>query len=247
LGKVRPLHPKTRRSIYLINAALLIIPLTYFGYQFVLRTARNLLIVQDHPSTADAIVVLGGGEPGRALQAADLYRKNLAPYVVITTEPPPHIYEKVQRDGVHIVLSYENYLRVLRGYGVPENKIYRLEPAVHDTLDELIQIKHFALDRGWNNLVIVTSNYHTRRARLVARYVLEPEIRTAVVASDYDNFSPDSWWTSQAQVQTFAVELEKLIAYSLYIGPRMLWKSHESTKPRNTSLAAPVSSSTRAC
>jgi uncharacterized SAM-binding protein YcdF (DUF218 family) len=238
----RPLTPKTRKRLFLLNLILLVIPLTYFGYPYLLAAAGSLLVVNDGTVASDAIVVLAGGEPGRALEGAELYKAKLAPYVVVTTETPPAIYEKARKDGVRIVLSDENYVRVLEGYGVPSESIIRVDNYVEDTFDEITRVRELAQQRGWTRLIIVTSNFHTRRSRMVARYLLEPKIEVAVVSSRYDNFRPDAWWTSQGQTRTFAVEMEKLITYSLYIWPRKLWKTRENTKSPGTSSALPASS-----
>jgi uncharacterized SAM-binding protein YcdF (DUF218 family) len=246
LGGTKPLNPKSRKKLFLINLLLILIPVAYFGYSFILQRFTRMIIAGAEPIPADAIVVLSG-DPGRAVEAADLFKRHIAPYVVITTELPPTVYEKARKDGVQLVLNHENYVRLLQGYGVPAVNILRIESYVGDTFDEVRQIRDFAREKGWTRLVIVTSNFHTRRARMVARYLLEPEIRVAVVSSHYDNFKPESWWKSQAQTRTFAIEVEKLITYSLYIWPRMLWKSRESTKQPSTSLVPPDFFSIRVC
>lgn len=220
----KPLKKKSRKKLYLLNSLLLLIPIAYFGYPFLLGAIGNLLVVDEPPVPSDAIVVLAGGEPGRALEAANLYKAKLAPYVVVTTEYPPAMYEQSKRDGVELVLSYENYVRVLQGYGVPAVNIYRVEEYVGDTMDEIGRVRDFARRKGWKRLIIVTSNFHTRRARMVASFLMEPGIPTVLVSSHSDNFKPDAWWTSQAQVRTFAIEAEKLASYTAYIWPRKLWR-----------------------
>ena len=220
----KPLKKKGRKKLYLLNALLLLIPITYFGYPFLLGAIGNFLVVDQTPVSSDAIVVLAGGEPGRALEAANLYKAKLAPYVVVTTEYPPAMYEQSRKDGVDLVLSYENYMRVLQGYGVPALNIYRVEEYVGDTMDELERVGEFARRKGWKRLIIVTSNFHTRRSHMAAHFLLDPGIQTVVVASHSDNFRPDAWWTSQAQLRTFAIESEKLVSYTAYIWPRKLWR-----------------------
>ena len=116
-----------RKSLYFINSLLILIPLAYFTYRPVLRLIGRIEVVDETPARADAIVVLAGGEPGRALEAVDLYKQGLAPYVVVTTEPPPAIYEQARKDGITLFLNYENYVRILEGYGVPKDHIIRIE------------------------------------------------------------------------------------------------------------------------
>src|SRR5205814_7277324 len=84
--------PRTRRkfrsSLFLINFVLIMIPLTYFGYQPLLRLSASIIIASDVPEKSDAILVLNGGEPARAWGAADLYNEKLAQYVIVTKELP---------------------------------------------------------------------------------------------------------------------------------------------------------------
>jgi len=238
LGRTKPLKPHTRKKLLLLNVVLVLIPTAYFGYAFVLRNIAKILIAGEQPIPSDAIVVLAG-DPGRAVEAADLFKRKIAPYVLLTTENPPAVYEKARKDGIQLVLNHENYVRLLQGYGVPATDIFRVESYVGDTYDEVSRVRDFARDKGWTRLTIVTSNFHTRRARMVARYLLQPSMRVTVVSSQYDSFKPESWWTSQAQMRMFGIELQKLITYSLYIWPRTLWNRRESTKPRSTSSAQP--------
>lgn len=215
------------------------IPLTYFGYATAFTALAKFLIVNEKPAPADAIVVLAGSEPGRALKAAELFNSGIAPQVVITTEEPPSIYEQVKKNGISLVMSYENYVRVLEGYGVPASRIHRIEDYVSDTYGEMLLVRDFARAKHWQRLLIVTSNYHSRRTRMVARFVLEPEAHVTVIASPYGNFRPDAWWKTQDGTRVFAIEMEKLIAYSFYIWPRTLWKTQGNMKPPSTSSVLP--------
>lgn len=230
MGKpVKPKPFKARRSKgrkWIVLVVLLVLAaLVYFGAPPVLRMAGNYLVVNETPGKADAIVVLGGGDPARPLEGARLYREGKAPYVVVSVEQPPLVYEQLKKDGVVLFLPYENYLRVLKGYGVPDDHLLTLEEPVNDTLGELENVAHFAAEQSWKNVIVVTSGYHTRRAKLVSRYLMEPDIHVTVVACPMDSFSPDSWWKTQGDIRTFAIEVEKLVSYSLYLWPRLIWRN----------------------
>ena len=234
---------KRSRKLFALNLVLLLVPLTYYGYQPFLRAVGGFLIVSEEPGQSDAIIVLAGGEPSRAFKAVELYKAGLAQFVLLTSEPTPSIFEKARRDGIQLIPTYENYMRVLEGYGVPRDRILRIEEASFDTAAEMQRIADFSRKKGWHRLIVVTSNFHTRRSRLVGRYVFSPGIEFTVVASPDDSFKPETWWKSQGQTRTFAIEVEKLLTYTLYYWPKSLWKKRESTKPLNTSSAVwPLSS-----
>ncbi len=192
---------------------------SYFLVPEILVWSGGLLIAEVEPSAADAIVVLAGGGPARPREAAELFGTGLAPRVLITTQEAPEGYAELSRLGVDLVLPHENYLRVLRGLGVPEAAVFQVLNPATETIDEVTKIREFAEDHGWRRLIIVTSNYHTRRTSLVVRYVFDEGWDVAVVGSRYSEFRPNQWWTEVRHARIFFVEFEKLLVYWVYLGP----------------------------
>jgi uncharacterized SAM-binding protein YcdF (DUF218 family) len=225
LGKAVKKKPRSRRWLKLFIVCLLIgVVAGILVHRPLLRMTGNFLVVSETPAPADAIVVLAGGDPARSLEAVRLYKAGLAPFVVVTTEPPPRVFDQLKSDGIVLNQTYENYMKVIAGYGVPPDHIVRIETYVFDTLDELRTVKTFANGRGWKRLLIVTSNFHTRRSRMTARYVLEPDIHASVIAATQDSWDPSAWFESQAGIRTFAIEAEKLVTYTMYLWPRLVWR-----------------------
>ena len=212
----------SRRAIVLVNLVLFLIPAAYYGYQPALRLCASVIMIDDLPAKSDAVVILAGGEPGRAWEAADLFKAKLAEYVVVTRDQPTPDEEQLRRYGIELVDGRGNYIRVLRGLGVPEEKIVTATTPAVDTYSEILNLRELAESREWKSLIIVTGNYHTRRSRLTARYLLSPQFRVAVVSSKHGGLSRD-WWKNNADVRTFLIEFEKLVAYTLYIWPRMIF------------------------
>ena len=205
-----------RLKIFLV-VILILLAVGFFAYKPLLRAAGNFLVVSDPVTPADAIVVLAGGDPARPLEAVRIYKAGIAPWVVVTTESLPRVFEQLKKDGIVLNQTFENYVKVIAGYGVPQDHILRIETPVADTLDEMQRVRKLAQQRGWKRLVIVTSNFHTRRSRMAARYVLEPEFYVAVVPSIQDSFDPSAWWQTQAGARTFTIEAEKLVAYRMFL------------------------------
>ncbi len=212
-----------KKKLFLINAVLFFIPAAYYSYQPLLRYSASLVIIDESPKKSDAIVVLAGGEPDRAWQAADLYNGGLAPYVVVTKDIPRYDEERLRNHGIEVVDGHGNYIRVLRGLGVPENRILTIQTPVEDTFTEIEQIGRLAEQKNWKSLIIVTGNFHTRRARLTARYLLGSKFDFTVVGSRYGGIDRSAWWRNNADLRTFLIEFEKLVAYTFYIWPRMIW------------------------
>jgi uncharacterized SAM-binding protein YcdF (DUF218 family) len=214
-----------RRLTIFLGVVLILLIVGFFAYKPLLRTAGNFLVVADAREPADAIVVLAGSDLARPFEAVQLFKAGIAPWVVVTTERPSRIFEQLKKDGIVLNQTFENYVKVIAGYGVPEDHILRIETHVTSTMDEMQSIGEFARKRGWERLLIVTSNFHTRRARMTARHILEPQIHVSVVPSSQEFFDPSTWWETQSGTRTFALEAEKLVTYTLHIFWRKLWRS----------------------
>lgn len=175
--------------------------------------AGRLLVVADPlPARADAIVVMAGSIADRVLEAADLYRSGVAPRVVVTRERLPRGEISLRARGVRLPESGEQTLAALDALGVPPSATVVLPPRTRSTDSEARTIAHWACARA-RSLVVVTSRYHSRRARLILRQALAPEIRLALRPSRYDPFEATRWWNDRRDAKAVLSELEKLTHY----------------------------------
>jgi uncharacterized SAM-binding protein YcdF (DUF218 family) len=152
------------------------------------------LVVEDPLVKAQAIVVLSGAMPLRAIEAAKLYREGYAPEIWLTHSTEPR--ETLEKMG--IAFSGEDYYNklVLIHEGVPPGAIRLLEPPIMNTADE-IKVAAAGLERGKGQaLIIVTSKVHTRRARLLWHRLAPGQARAIVRAASADPFDPGHWWRS---------------------------------------------------
>ena len=78
------------------------------------------------------------------------------------------------------------------------------------TFDEAIALQHRFAGRS-PRLLVVTSPYHVRRARMVLVDALPNAILT-VCATPYEEF-PEHWWISQDAARDLLLELAKLAFY----------------------------------
>src|SRR5271167_66769 len=123
------------------------------------------LVVEDPLEKAQAIVVLSGRMPMRAMEAAKLYREGFAPKVWLTHSTEPGAMLKAM--GVSYVGEDVYDMQVLVHEGVPADAIRLLEPPIINTADELSTVSG-ALEAGkGTNVIIVTTKVHTRRVRIL--------------------------------------------------------------------------------
>jgi uncharacterized SAM-binding protein YcdF (DUF218 family) len=179
---------------------ILIVALVAGLYLFrrpLLRAAGEWWIVEELPFRAEAIVVLGDDNyrGDRAAHAAALFHDGWAPRVVASgrwLRPYASVAELIERD--------------LAGHGVPREAILRFPNSAASTYEEAQAVARLAHERGWRRLVIVTSNYHTRRAGFTFRRTLGPAFELRTVAAPDSAYHPASWWKHRSGRKAFFLE-----------------------------------------
>ncbi len=169
------------------GAGLILAAMIFFGL-------GRWLVVEDPLVEAQAIVVLSGAMPLRAVEAAKLYREGYAPEIWLThsTEPGKTLEEM----GIPF-FGEDHYNKLLLIHeGVPAEAIHVLDPPIVNTADE-IKVAAAALRHGKDAaVIIVTTKVHTRRVRLLWRRLAPGQARVIVRAASTDPFDPGHWWRS---------------------------------------------------
>ena len=163
----------------------------------------------DEPVPSSAIVVLGG-DPSRALAAADLYRQGLAPRVLVSAAAPTARDRRIETAGISVPRDDELARQVLIARGVPEGAIGIFGHNLQSTLDEARALRELFGASG--TLLVVTSPLHVRRARIVLATEL-PRERFRMIGSRYDPV-PEKWWRDRESARDVLLEVAKL-AYFL--------------------------------
>ncbi len=152
------------------------------------------LVVEDPLEKAQAIVVLSGRMPLRAMEAAKLYRAGYAPKVWLTHSTEPGA--TLEAMGISYIGEDSYDLHVLTHEGVPANDIRVLEPAIINTADELAAVSTALAEEKGGRVIIVTSKVHTRRVRILWNRLAAGRGRAIVRGASDDPFEPRRWWRS---------------------------------------------------
>jgi len=211
------MNPRERGGM-IFRLLLLLVLCAFAGLFYVarrplLRLAGNLWISEDQLEHADAIIVLGDDNfaGDRASRAATLFRAGWAPQVVASgrmLRADAGIAELIERD--------------LEGRGVPAASIVRFDHHADNTLEEAEALRGLAGQRGWRRILVVTSNYHTRRARYIFRHVFDPAVWIGFIPAADSQFDAKSWWESRAGRKIFFLET---VGYVL-----AMWELHQGAK-----------------
>ena len=180
-----------------------------------LVAGRALVVADPLPARADAIVILAGSIPDRVLEAADLYRAGRAPRVVVTRERLHRGDAELRARGVRLPEGDELTVTALGRLGVPLDAIVRLRRRASSTEGEAGTIARWACAHRFARLIVVTSRFHARRARLILAQALSPRVALALRPSRYDTFAARHWWRDRRDAKFVLSEYEKLAHYWL--------------------------------
>src|SRR5579872_2323193 len=158
----------------------------------VLLGVGRWLVVEDPLEKAQAIVVLSGAMPLRAMEAARLYREGYAPKVWLTHSTEPGAMLEAMRIPYQGEDFYDS--QILMRQGVPADAVRRLEPPIINTADELADVSAALEQEKGRTVIIVTSKVHTRRVRILWHRLGAGVGRAVIRAALDDPFEPGRWW-----------------------------------------------------
>jgi uncharacterized SAM-binding protein YcdF (DUF218 family) len=163
------------------------------------------LIKNEVPQKSDIIVVLGGDITGqRVAYGAKLYKLGYA--------------DKVLLSGVG------RYMRnQALSHGIPDKAIL-LENKSMTTFKNAQYSFKIMKNQGYKSAIVVTSQYHTRRAGIIFTHFFK-NIHLTICPVTYDPKMTQSWWNDRNSREFIISEYMKLVLYyliELHCCPRQL-------------------------
>ena len=164
----------------------------------------DFLVKAEAPRKADGAVVLAGGWTGnRVMKGGELVRDGFAPLALV--DGPPHHY------GIH---ESELAIRYAAGRGFPAAYFEALPMNVNSTDEEARVVVDAVKRRGWRTVLLVTSDYHTRRAmRIFSKHANGVEFHPVAAPDPF--FSAHAWWKTRDGRKTAFFEWVKTVTEPL--------------------------------
>jgi uncharacterized SAM-binding protein YcdF (DUF218 family) len=194
-----------RRFLLLSLLTLAVVSLAlYFGAGIWLPAIGRALIWDDGPAPADAAVVLAGDFTGyRMTGGGKLVRDAFVPVVLVSG--PAGMYGINEADAA---------IRFIVAQGLPAERFVPIRHSATSTRDEARVLLTELARRQVHRVNVVTSNFHTRRARRIFLDVERergggPEIH--MVATPDPLFDPEDWWQTREGCKTAFLEWTKTI------------------------------------
>ncbi len=201
-----PSNPGEAGRIFLNLIILLFLVISCLALYLVrhpfLRFMAESWIIEDTLDKADALIVLGDDNfyADRVTRGAQLFREGKAPVVVASgrrLRPSAGIAELMEHDLVE--------------RGVPRDKIVRFSHDGDSTLEEAQALVRIVKERKWHSVIVVTSNFHTRRARYIFLHVFPQTMEVRVASARDGDFDPEHWWEKRKSVKELTKEFAGMV------------------------------------
>jgi uncharacterized SAM-binding protein YcdF (DUF218 family) len=210
-------------SLVTLIGVLFILVVLYLARHPIFRVIGEGWAVEDTLEHSDAILVLSDDNfyADRATRASQIYRQGLAPMVVASgrrLRPYAGIAELIEHDLIE--------------RGVPKDKVLRVAHDADNTREEAKVLAQLVKQRKWRSVIVVTSNYHTRRARYIFSHVFPEDVKIRISGARDGDFDPDGWWEKRISIKELAREMAGMVV--------AVWEQHtDSSSTTKSQLTGP--------
>jgi uncharacterized SAM-binding protein YcdF (DUF218 family) len=150
----------------------------------------------------DKIVVLSGAKGERVRKAVEMYHELKVPLIM--------------SGNSFYLQSVPYYMKELAiSLGVPETDVV-LEEKSLSTADHINNLLPYFIENKDENVLIVTSKFHTRRSFYVfSKLSKNSSFNVYIVGAD-DGIDYHAWWKDYEMLETITLEWARLIFYRLF-------------------------------
>ncbi len=200
--KHQPRSTVRRKSLSVLKRILVLAVVIVLAV-LLLAHAGSFLIV-NAPERSDVMVVLeGGAGSSRYQQAVKLQKQGYAPRIMVDADVSREVYGQTEAQ-----LAAEFFRRSQQSYS-------EVCPTVGDsTFAEAADVQRCLQRIGATSALIVTSDFHTRRALSIFRKRL-PQYRWSVAASSAPFHDADQYWQHRSWAKSVLDEWEKYLWWKL--------------------------------
>jgi uncharacterized SAM-binding protein YcdF (DUF218 family) len=200
----------SRKRTWLVVLVVVLLLVVVFRER-VLHAAGAFLINEDVVEHADVIYVLGGAPFDRGSYAAGMLAAGVAPIAYTTGSNFSSILKAEGREVSEAELSRMAAIRA----GASPQRILPF-PYGTSTFEEAQGVLHHAQRLQVDTIVVLTTDFHTRRVGKVFRKRFEGTgIHVLVASAPSSDYDADRWWASEQGLLMVNNEYVKTLFYAL--------------------------------
>lgn len=188
---------KKQRPFWLLIGTLLFLYIGALFYLFV----NELGVETDEIPYADAIVVLTGGA-GRVEEGLRLFREGRGGYLILS--------------GVEETSSLGAIFPGRDLKGTVDTSRIILDIESRRTIDNAFNVKKIVDNKGFKSLILVTSNYHMKRASTILRKTINGEVKLYRDPVRGPNFKDEEWWGNLKSLKLVTSEFFKYLWFHIW-------------------------------
>lgn len=178
----------------------------------ILKGVGNYLDASEQAVAAQRIFVLGGGNYDRGFKAARLWHQGYAPKIICTGS---NVSGTVKSLGFSYSEAELTKMRIL-SLDVDSSLVSALSMGT-STMDESDLILDYCLLNEWDQIIIVSDVFHTKRIRNVfKRKFKNAGINTVIVGAPSSRYNESEWWKEEAGLIMVNNEYVKHLYYWWY-------------------------------
>ena len=208
----------------MVGIIVLTIVLVFFFRISILTAYAEFFEVDNAKKGADAIICLSGQKQTRIPKTIELWNQGYAPKIFLTHQ------KKINRKYSHLEISnlgFAKEVSKLLKLDVPWGIIPSKDGGATSTFDEAFDALSFAKENNWKRIIIVTDNYHTRRALHAFEKVFQGSgITIQVSGAENDIFSSENWWRSDRGILSYFSETIKFPIYFFWGAEPVVVENH---------------------
>jgi uncharacterized SAM-binding protein YcdF (DUF218 family) len=170
----------------------------------------DLLIVENEPQNADAVICLGGegGDFFRTRKAVDLWQQNYAPLVVFSGGTLASM-------GIECSSAQLSMQKAIE-LGLPADVMILLDGS-QSTLDEAVKTDSLCSANGWQHILVLTGTFHSRRTlRTFQKHVQACRVSCIIAPNPF--FDPQQWYKYENSLVSVFSETIKWGYYIIVYG-----------------------------
>jgi uncharacterized SAM-binding protein YcdF (DUF218 family) len=184
--------------------AWLVVLVMFVGLLAALAARAGSFLILDEPRRSDVILVLAGETDRRPARALELLAQGYGRKIVLDVPTTAKLYEFTQ---IQLAQKYVEDL--------PQGALVSVCPIDGlSTKDESKDAEKCIAREGAKSVLIVTSDFHTRRALSIFRKEIPAHAYSVAAARNDEQFGA-RWWTHRQWAKTFFDEWLRLIWWKL--------------------------------
>ena len=200
-----------RWFMWVVGLAVALGLLLFLLHPFVLPGYAWLFQKQNATKGADAIICLSGGRTTRVPESLRLWNRGFAKQLFVTAVKAKNKeFQKLELSNLGFASAVTERMDL--------NATWELLPSLSggatSTFDEAEDALALSLEKKWNRIIIVTDEFHTRRAHYAFQKIFEGSgVKVEVAGAPNELFSIEDWWKSDRGIMAYFGETIKFPVY----------------------------------